>query len=104
MSHSDLYAEVDKSAYTNALAKGSPVTKTFFALSALFISVSASYFDVPGAVSFIVPIVVFIICTSLTLGLAKVKAHVYLDLFVYPTYMLLLSCIFLALFFGSGTP
>jgi cobalt/nickel transport system permease protein len=104
LSHSDLYAEVDKSAYTNALSKCSPITKTFFALSALFISVSASIFDVPGVVSFIVPVVVFIICTSLTLGVAKVKAHLYLDLFTYPTYMLVLSCIFLALFFGSGTP
>jgi cobalt/nickel transport system permease protein len=102
--HSDLYAEVDKSAYTNTLAKSSPITKTFFALSTLFISVSASFFDVPGIVSFITPIVVFVICTSLTLGLAKVKAHIYLDLFTYPTYMLTLSCIFLALFFGSGTP
>ncbi|MCL2642418.1 MAG: cobalt ECF transporter T component CbiQ [Candidatus Bathyarchaeota archaeon] len=104
MSHSDLYAEVDKSAYTNALAKNSPITKTFFALSALLISVSASTFDVPGVVSFIVPIVVFIICTSLTLGLAKVKTHLYLDLFAYPTFMLILSCIVLALLFGSGTP
>jgi cobalt/nickel transport system permease protein len=102
--HSDRYAEVDKSAYTNALAKCSPITKTFFALSVLFISVSASTFDVPGVVSFIIPLVVFIICTSLTLGVAKVKTHLYLDLFAYPTYMLILSCIFLALFFGSGTP
>ncbi|MDR2708275.1 MAG: cobalt ECF transporter T component CbiQ [Nitrososphaerota archaeon] len=104
MSHPDLYAEVDKSAYTNALAKSSPVTKTFFALSALLISVSASYFDMPGVISFIVPVVVFTICTSLTLGLAKVKAHLYLDLFTYPILMLILSCIFIALFFGSGTP
>ena len=96
MSHSELYAEIDRSAYTNALAKSSPTTKTFFALSALAISVSSP--------TFIVPIVVFTICTILILGLAKVKAHLYLDLFVYPTYMLTISCIFLALFFGSGAP
>jgi cobalt/nickel transport system permease protein len=96
LSHSELYAEIDRSAYTNALSKSSPITKTFFALSALVISVSAP--------TFIVPIVVFIICTILILGLAKVKAHLYLDLFVYPTYMLTLSCVFLALFFGSGAP
>ncbi len=94
MSHSDLYAEVDRSAYTNALAKSSPLTKSFFALSALFISVSAQ--------SFVVPIIVFILCTSFVLGLAKVKSHLYIDLFLYPTFMLTLSCIFLALFFGSG--
>jgi cobalt/nickel transport system permease protein len=96
LSHSDLYAEVDRSAYTNALAKNSQITKTFFALSALVICVSAP--------TFIVPIVVFAICTILILGLAKVKAHLYLNLFVYPTFMLTISCIFLALFFGSGVP
>lgn len=104
MSHSDLYAEVDKSAYTNTLAKTSPITKTFFALPTLFILVSASTFDVPGVVLFIAPIAVFIICTSLTLGVAKVKSRLYMKLFAYPTYMLLLSCLLLALFFGSGTP
>ena len=95
MSHSELYTELDRSAYTNALAKCSPITKTFFALSALIISVSAP--------TFIVPVVVFVICTLLVLGLAKVKARLYFNLFAYPTYMLALSCIFLALFFGSGT-
>ncbi|MDR0470406.1 MAG: cobalt ECF transporter T component CbiQ [Nitrososphaerota archaeon] len=94
MSHSELYTELDRSAYTNTLAKNSPITKTFFALSALIISVSAP--------TFIVPVVVFIICTILVLGLAKVRARLYFNLFVYPTYMLALSCIFLALFFGSG--
>jgi cobalt/nickel transport system permease protein len=96
LSHSDLYAEVDRSAYTNALAKNSPVTKTFFALSALVISVSAP--------TYVVPIVVFTICSILILGLAKVKAHLLLDLFFFPTLMLTISCIFLALFFGSGAP
>jgi cobalt/nickel transport system permease protein len=96
LSHSELYAEIDRSAYTNALAKSSPITKTFFALSALAISVSAP--------TFVVPIVVFTICTILILGLAKVNAHLYFDLFVFPTYILTLSCIFLALFFGSGAP
>ena len=95
MSHSELYTELDRSAYTNALAKCSPITKTFFALSALIISVSAP--------TFIVPVVVFVICTILVLGLAKVRAHLYFNLFAYPTYMLALSCLFLALFFGSGT-
>lgn len=96
MSHSGLYVEIDRSAYNNALAKSSPVTKTFFALSALVLCVSAP--------TFIVPIVVFTICTILILGLAKVRARLYFDLFVYPTYMLVISCIILALFFGSGAP
>ena len=94
MSHSELYTELDRSAYTNALAKSSPITKTFFALSALIISVSVQ--------TVIVPVVIFVICTILVLGLAKVRARLYFNLFAYPTYMLALSCIFLALFFGSG--
>jgi cobalt/nickel transport system permease protein len=95
LSHSDLYAEVDKSAYSNALAKCSPVTKTFFALSALVISVSAQ--------SIIVPILIFVICTILILGLAKVRAHLYIDLFLYPIFTVTLTCIIIALF-GSGEP
>jgi len=97
LSHSDLYVEVDRSAYTNALAKASPVTKTFFSISALIICVSALSLH-----SFIVPIIIFITCSFLTLTIAKVKLHLYLDLFLYPTFMVTLSCIFLALFFGSG--
>jgi cobalt/nickel transport system permease protein len=95
LSHSDLYAEVDRSAYTNAIAKCSPITKTFFALSALILSVSAQ--------SIIVPIIIFVICTILILGLAKVKAHLYLDMLLYPTLMVTLSCVIIALF-GSGEP
>jgi len=95
LSHSDLYAEVDRSAYTNALAKCSPITKTFFALSSLILTVSAQ--------SILVPITIFVICTILILGLAKVKSHLYLDLFRYPTLMITLSCVIIALF-GSGAP
>jgi len=100
LSHSDLYAEVDRSAYTNALAKSSPITKTFFALSALVLCVAAPTF-VP---TFIVPILIFILCTILILGIAKVNPRLYLNLLIYPTLMLVLSCIFLALFFGTGDP
>jgi cobalt/nickel transport system permease protein len=95
LSHSDLYAEVDRSAYTNAIAKCSPTTKAFFAISALILTVSAQ--------SIIVPITIFAICTILILGFAKVKSHLYLDLFFYPTLMITLSCIIIALF-GSGVP
>jgi cobalt/nickel transport system permease protein len=100
LSHSDLYAEVDRSAYTNAIAKSSPITKTFFALSTLAICVFAPTF-VP---TFIVPIIVFILCTILILGVAKVKLRLYLNLLIYPTIMAAISCIFLALFFGTGDP
>ena len=95
MSHSDLYTEVDRSAYTNLLAKCSPITKTFFAISALVLTVSAQ--------SIIVPITIFVICTVLILGFAKVRAHLYLHLLFYPTLMITLSCIIIALF-GTGAP
>jgi cobalt/nickel transport system permease protein len=94
MSHSDLYTQIDRYAYTNALAKNSPITKIFFALSALIISVSSQ--------SIIVPIIVFTITTILLLCFAKIKAHFYLDLLIYPTAMATLSCLFIALFFGYG--
>ena len=94
MAHSDLYAQIDRYAYTNALAKSSPVTKMFFALSALIISVSSP--------SSMVPIIVFAITTILLLQLAKIPAHFYLEMLTYPTAMLAASCLIIALFFGTG--
>lgn len=94
MTHSDYYAEIDRYAYTNNLAKCSPITKTLFALSTLIITVCAQ--------SIVVPIIVFVLTSILLLGLAKIRAHFYLDLLIYPTLMLTLSCIFIALFFGYG--
>jgi cobalt/nickel transport system permease protein len=96
MAHSDYYAQIDRYAYTNRLAKCSPVTKAFFALSTLIVTVSAQ--------SIVVPIIVFIINTSLLVGYVKIKAHFYLDLLIYPTFMLTLTCILLALFWGSVEP
>lgn len=96
MAHSDYYAQIDRYAYTNRLAKCSPITKAFFALSTLIITVSAQ--------SIVVPIIVFVTISTLLLGLAKIKAHFYLDLLAYPTFMVALSCIFIALFFGFGEP
>lgn len=94
MTHSDYYAQIDRFAHTNRLAKSSPITKAFFALTTLFITVCAQ--------SIVVPLTVFLIITVLLLGFVKVKAHFYFHLLIYPTAMLVLSCIFLALFFGYG--
>ncbi len=96
MEHSHLYAQIDRYAYTNALAKCSPITKGFFAFSALLISVSS-----PTA---IVPAVIFVIATIVTLYAAKIPLHFYVDMFTLPTIMLTLSCLFIALFFGYGEP
>ena len=94
MTHSDLYAQIDRYAYTNPLAKTSPATKMLFALSALIISVSSP--------SPAVPIIVFATTTILLLRLAKIPAHFYLKMLAYPTLMLAASCLIIALFFGTG--
>jgi cobalt/nickel transport system permease protein len=94
MPHSDLYSQIDRAAYTNALSKNSPVTKMFFALSALIICVSSQ--------SIVVPIIVFAVATTLLLKRAKVKTQLYRDMLIYPTVMVALSCLFIALFFGYG--
>ncbi|MCL5949577.1 MAG: cobalt ECF transporter T component CbiQ [Candidatus Bathyarchaeota archaeon] len=94
MSHHDISAEIDHQAYINAIAKNSPITKIFFALSSLVISVSA---PTP-----IVPIVIFIINAILLLSVAKVPAKFYLHLLEYPTLAVTLSVLIIALFFGFG--
>lgn len=94
MAHSDYYAQIDRYAYTNKLAKCSPVTKAFFALSTLIVTVSAQ--------SIIVPLIVFSILTCLVLGYVRIRPRFYLNLLTYPTFMLVLTCIIIALFSGSG--
>ena len=96
MAHSELYAQIDRHAYTNRFAKCSPYTKGFFALSALIISVSSP--------SVFAPIAIFATSTLLLLGFAKIPIHLLLDMLMYPAIMLTLSCLFIALFFGYGEP
>jgi cobalt/nickel transport system permease protein len=96
MSHHDISAEIDRCAYTNALSRNSPVTKIFFALSSLIISVSAT--------TSIIPITIFIINTILLLSLAKVPGKFYFHLFEYPLLALTMSVLIIALFFGFGEP
>jgi cobalt/nickel transport system permease protein len=96
VAHSDYYSQIDRYAYTNRLAKSSPVTKAFFALSTLFITVSAQ--------SIVVPLAVFTIMTSLILGLARVKPSFYFTLLRYPLFMVGLSCLFIALFWNNFQP
>ena len=96
MSHDDISAEIDRQAYTNALAKNSPITKIFFALSALIICVSAP--------TSIIPIIIFLTNAVLLLSIARVPVRFYLHLLEYPTLALTASCIIIALFFGLGEP
>ena len=96
MSHAHLAAHIDRYAYINTLAKNSPSTKIFFALSALLISVLSP--------SPIVPVMVFVAAAILVLLFAKIPANFYLDLLIYPTVLAAISCIIIALFFGYGQP
>lgn len=94
MAHSDTYAQIDRYAYNNGFAKSSPITKTFFALSALIIGVSS---PTP-----FVSIIIFAVMTLLLLGFAKIKSRFYLHLLIYPTLFVAVSCLILALLFGRG--
>ncbi len=95
-SHANLSAQIDSFAYTNQLAKTSPATKIFFAVSLLVLSVLSP--------SPVVPITVFIIAIILILAVAQIPTRFYFDLLIYPLIFAALSCIFIALFFGNGTP
>jgi cobalamin biosynthesis protein CbiM/cobalt ECF transporter T component CbiQ len=94
--HSNLSAQIDSFAYTNSLAKTSPTTKILFAASMLILSVLSS--------SPIVPITVFLIAMLLTLVVAQIPGRFYFDLLIYPLIFAAVSCVFIGLFFGNGTP
>jgi cobalt ECF transporter T component CbiQ len=95
-SHSNLSAQIDRYAYINAISKTSPTTKILFAFSMLVLSVLSP--------SPIVPIVVFLITLILVVLVAQIPGRFYLDLMIYPALLIAVSCIFIGLFFGSGTP
>ncbi len=92
--HSNLSAQIDSFAYNNSLAQTSPATKIFFAVSMLLLSVLSP--------SPIVPITVFIIAVVLIIAAAQIPGRFYLDLLTYPLVFALVSCVFIALFFGNG--
>ncbi len=94
--HANLSAQIDSFAYNNQLAQTSPTTKIFFAVSMLLLSVLSP--------SPVVPITVFIIMVVLIVAAAQVPGRFYFDLLKYPLVFATVSCIFIALFFGYGTP
>lgn len=94
--HSNLSAQIDSYPYTNSLAKTSPTTKILFAASMLILSVLSP--------SPVVPITVFLIAVVLIILVAQIPGRFYLDLLIYPLMFAAVSCVFIALFFGNGTP
>jgi len=91
-----LSADIDRYAYTNALSKSSPITKLFFSISLLLLSVMS-----PTPV---VPIIVFLTSTILILYFAKIPYHFYMNLLKYPILIVALTSIIIALFFGFQEP
>ncbi len=96
VSHDNLSAQIDRHAYTNALARVSPTTKIFFAISMLVISVLSPISTIP--------IIIFIAVTLLIVFFAEIPARFYYNLLVYPLLVVLVSCVFIAFFFGYGQP
>jgi cobalamin biosynthesis protein CbiM/cobalt ECF transporter T component CbiQ len=92
--HSNLSAQIDSYAHTNSLAKTSPTTKILLAVSMLLLSVISS--------SSVVATTVFIIAAALIIAVADIPWRFYFDLLIYPLLFAVVSCIFIALFFGSG--
>lgn len=92
--HNNLSAQIDSYAHTNSLAKTSPTTKILLAVSMLLLSVISS--------SSVVAITVFIIAAALIIAAAEIPWRFYFDLLIYPMLFAVVSCIFIALFFGSG--
>jgi len=92
--HAHLSAQIDRFAYVNGLAKVSPVTKMFFAASALLLSVLSP--------SPIIPLIIFAGVTLLLLNYAKIPTRFYLELLAYPTVAVAVSSVLIALFFGYG--
>lgn len=96
LSHVNLSSEIDRYAYTNALSKSSPATKLVFAIALLLISVTS---PTP-----IVPIIVLLTSTTLTLYVAKIPVRFYLKLLWYPIIIIGVTCVIIALFFGYQKP
>jgi len=94
--HSNISGQIDSYAYTNSLAQTSPTTKIFFALSMLILCVLSP--------SPVIPITVFLIAIVLIVAAAQIPGKFYLDLLLYPLVFAAISCVFIALFFGFGTP
>lgn len=96
MPFDQLGARIDKYAYTNKLADTSPATKIMFALSSLVLCVTSP--------SPLVPLILFLTNTTLLLKYALIPVRFYWQLFLYPAFTTVLSCIIIALFFGYGEP
>lgn len=96
ISHTNLCAQIDRYAHTNALARISPTTKIFFALSMLLISVLS---PLPA-----LPILIFLVVTVLIFFYAEIPPRFFFNLLIYPLLLVATSCLFIALFFGYGNP
>ena len=86
--------DMDYIAHNNALTEPNPYLKLFITIILLIVTLALDnlYFD----------IIVFIIMSIVILGIAKINYRSYLKFLSIPMAFLIITCIFLIFFFGSG--
>ena len=86
--------DMDYIAHNNELSETNPYFKLILTLGLLIITLALDnlYFD----------ILIFIIMSVIILGIAKISLKSYLKFLTIPMAFLIITCIFLIFFFGSG--
>ena len=86
--------DMDYIAHNNALTETNPYLKLFITIILLIVTLALDnlYFD----------IIVFVIMSIVILGIAKINYRSYLKFLSIPMAFLIITCIFLIFFFGSG--
>ncbi len=86
--------DMDYIAHNNALTETNPYFKLFLTIILLVITLALDnlYFDV----------IIFIIMSIVILGIAKINYRSYLKFLSIPMAFLIITCLFLIFFFGSG--
>ncbi|WP_296808686.1 cobalt ECF transporter T component CbiQ [uncultured Methanobrevibacter sp.] len=86
--------DMDYIAHNNALTETNPYLKLFITIILLIVTLALDnlFFD----------IIVFVIMSIVILGIAKINYRSYLKFLSIPMAFLIITCIFLIFFFGSG--
>ena len=86
--------DMDYIAHNNALTEANPYFKLFLTIILLVVTLALDnlYFD----------ITIFIVMSVVILAIAKIKFRSYLKFLSIPMAFLIITCLFLIFFFGSG--
>ena len=87
--------DMDYIAHNNALTETNPYLKLFITIILLIVTLALDnlYFD----------LFVFILMSIVILGIARINYRSYLKFLSIPMAFLVITCLFLIFFFGSGT-